>query len=126
MRINATVVIFQTALIATFMSNAALYAQVVAPSAVVSSSHASTESSVDQGASATPPPAVDGLLEREALTGDWAGLRTGWQDKGVVLDSSLTQFSQGVASGGIETGSEYNGPAQAGLEFDLEKLAGWQ
>ena len=44
----------------------------------------------------------------------------------MVLDSSLTQFYQGVASGGTETGSEYNGTAQARLEFDFGKLAGWQ
>jgi hypothetical protein len=40
------------------------------------------------------------------LTGSWGGVRTRWKDKGVVLDSSLTQFYQGVASGGSETGSE--------------------
>src|SRR5207342_1195588 len=45
---------------------------------------------------------------------------------GVELASSLTQFYQGVSSGGTKTDSEYNGTAQALLEFDLGKLAGWQ
>jgi porin len=31
-----------------------------------------------------------------------------------------------VASGGTEAGSEYNGTAQATLEFDFGKLAGWE
>jgi len=59
------------------------------------------------------------------MTGDWNGVRTRWKDKGVELKSSLTQFYQGVASGGTETSSEYNGTAQAGLDFDFGKLAGW-
>jgi hypothetical protein len=50
---------------------------------------------------------------------------TRWKDKG-VFDSSLTQFYQGVTSGGTETGSEYNATAQATLEFGFGKLAGWQ
>jgi porin len=87
---------------------------------------ATSSSDRDQGTGSTPPPVAAGLLEQEELTGDWGGLRTRWKDKGVVLDSSLTQFHQGVASGGTETGSEYNATAQAALEFDFGKLAGWQ
>jgi hypothetical protein len=70
-------------------------------------------------------PAPD-LFHQEQLTGDWNGARTKWKDKGVELVSSLTQFYQGVSSGGIGTSSEYNGTAQAELKFDLGKLAGWQ
>jgi porin len=69
-------------------------------------------------------PAPD-FLPQEALTGDWNGIRTKWKDKGVELESSLTQFYQGVSSGGTGTSSEYNGTAQAELTFDLGKLAGW-
>jgi porin len=77
-------------------------------------------------ATATAPPAPQGLLEQAELTGNWGGARARWKDKGVVLDSSLTQFYQGVSSGGTETGSEYNATAQAKLTFDFGKLAGWQ
>ena len=66
------------------------------------------------------------FFHREELTGDWDGTRTKWKDKGVELASSLNQFYQGIASGGIQTGSEYNGTAQAGLDVDLGKLAGWE
>jgi porin len=41
------------------------------------------------------------------------------------LASSLTQFYQGVSSGGTKTSSEYNGTAQAKVDFDFGKLAGW-
>jgi porin len=70
-------------------------------------------------------PAPD-VFHQEALTGDWKGRRSQWKHKGVVLESSLTQFYQGVASGGLDTSREYNGTAQAELKFDLGKLAGWQ
>src|SRR5262245_5339125 len=76
-------------------------------------------------ASATQPPTAGGLHQDE-VTGDWGGVRSRCKDKGVVFDSSLTQFYQGVASGGSETGSEYNATAQAKLEFDFGKLAGWE
>jgi len=66
------------------------------------------------------------VLHQEELTGDWGGTRTRWKDKGVELESSLSQFFQGVAAGGTETGSEYNGTAQAALKFDFGKLAGWK
>jgi porin len=74
---------------------------------------------------AAPPPATR-LLAREGLTGDWGGARTRWKNKGVVFESALTQFYQGVASGGTDTGDAYNGKAEAELTFDFGKLAGWQ
>lgn len=85
--------------------------------------HADT---VAQAAGAQPAqtPAPD-LLHQEQLTGDWNGTRTAWKNKGVELASSLTQFYQGVASGGTNATSEYNGTAQAEVNFDLGKLAGW-
>ena len=69
---------------------------------------------------------AEGLLRQDTLTGDWKGLRTRWKDHGVDLRNSLTQFYQGVSSGGTETSSEYNGTAQAKIEFDFGNLAGWE
>ncbi len=37
---------------------------------------------------------------REELTGDWWEKRTCLAENGIVIDSSLTQFYQGVTSGG--------------------------
>jgi porin len=78
------------------------------------------------GAAAPQTPAPTDLLEREQLTGDWNGTRARWKDKGVTFESALTQFYQGVASGGVDTGDAYVGKADAELEFDFGKLAGWQ
>ena len=81
-----------------------------------------------QSPSAPATPAADStLFERGELTGDWGGLRTQWKDKGFEVVSSVSQFYQGVASGGLDTtSSEYNGSAQLELKFDLDKLARWK
>ena len=81
-----------------------------------------TTTTAPQAPATSPSP---DFFHREELTGDWNGLRTKWKNKGVELASSLTQFYQGVSSGGTGTSSEYNGTAQATLNFDLGKLAGW-
>jgi porin len=79
-----------------------------------------------QTATAKPaePPAPD-VLHQETLTGDWGGARTAAKNKGFDLTTSLTQFYQGVSSGGTATGSEYNGTFQILTKYDLGKLAGW-
>src|SRR6478672_11190682 len=79
------------------------------------------ELTVAQVEGAKPAPAPD-FLQQETLTGDWNGTRTSWKNKGVELASSLTQFYQGVSSGGTGTSSEYNGTAQAKVDFDFGKL----
>ena len=61
------------------------------------------------------------------MTGNWGGVRSKWKDKGVELQFSVTQFFQGLASGGIETGrTEYNGVLKSDFKFDFGKLAGWK
>ena len=49
------------------------------------------------------------LCCREYLTGDLFGARSGLAEKGVVADLQLTQFYQGVASGGREQRDAYGG-----------------
>jgi porin len=115
---------FLVAVVASSLWPNAAWSQTAPPAAGVST--ASATATPGQGAAAAPQPAPGALLEQEELTGDWGGARTRWKNKGVVLDSSLTQFYQGVSAGGTETGSEYNATAQAKLEFDFGKLAGWQ
>jgi len=84
--------------------------------------------SKSQSPSAPATPATDSaLFERGELTGNWGGLRTKWKNKGLEVLSSVSQFYQGVASGGLDTtSSEYNGNAQLELKFDLQKLARWK
>jgi porin len=99
----------------------AVLAGALAQSAVVFCQEAPAPAAVAQPAAA---PAPD-FLHQEELTGAWGGARTEAKNKGFELASSLTQFYQGVSSGGTGTSSEYNGTFQALTKFDLGKLAGW-
>lgn len=75
-------------------------------------------SSVD---SALPSVFQDSADERAKFTGDWFGARDGWMDRGVTLDTNLTQFFQGVASGGKDQTFEYGGKLDYYLNIDGEK-----
>lgn len=126
MRLSLRAAAFVVMLLGGLPPNAALAGQDLPPPADSKAGMSSAASTSGQAPSSTPQPKPRGLLVQEELTGDWGGVRTRWRDKGVVFESSLTQFYQGVSSGGTETGSEYNGKAQAALDFDFGKLAGWQ
>jgi porin len=76
--------------------------------------------------SPSPSPRPD-LWHREQMTGDWGGNRTRWKDdNGVELELRLNNFYQGVADGGIQTGSALNAKFETLLKLDLGKLAGWK
>lgn len=66
------------------------------------------------------------LSTQEEMTGDWGGMRSRWKAKGVEMEFGLTGFVQGVADGGVETGTVGNGKFQTGFKFDFGKLAGWK
>jgi porin len=66
-----------------------------------------------------------GFLERSTLTGDWRGLRDDLAAKGVTLDASLTQITQGVVSGGKDGTWEYGGRGNLTLHLDTQKLGLW-
>jgi porin len=109
--------------VATLAPQAAAYAQEASPPPAPSFSDRTRAQG--PAATATQPPHPD-FMHQETLTGEWNGVRTKWKNKGVDVAGSLTQFYQGVSSGGTDTDSEYNGTAQAELKFDFGKLAGWK
>jgi len=82
---------------------------------------------IAKAAAPSPDPKPDpDFWSQEEMTGNWGGTRAKWRDKGVDLQFSLSQFYQGVASGGTQTNSEYNGKFETLFKFDLGKLAGMQ
>jgi porin len=133
MCISAKAFVVRTVCVAVLAQEAVIFGQepISSPGRASSEAPAPTakrnaEISATQAGVATPAqPSAPDFFHREELTGDWSGTRTQWKNKGVELAGSLTQFYQGVASGGIQTGTEYNGTAQARLTFDLGKLVGW-
>jgi porin len=64
-------------------------------------------------------------VERDTLTGDWAGLRTWLKEHGITLAPRLTQFYQGLAAGDGDRDFKYGSKADLMLNADLSKLGFW-
>jgi porin len=66
-----------------------------------------------------------GLWERDRLTGDWGGLRTALEARGIALGLTDTSEVLGNVSGGMKQGAVFDGKTEIDLDIDLEKLVGW-
>jgi len=62
------------------------------------------------------------LRSREYLLGDWLGYRQKFADRGINVDSNLTQFFQGVPAGGLQQRFAYGDYFGALMEVDGGKL----
>ncbi len=65
---------------------------------------------------------ADDIWTRSRLTGDWWGARTTLEDHGLSLGLRLSQYYQGVTSGGARTGDEYGGTVDYRFNVDGGKL----
>jgi porin len=65
------------------------------------------------------------IWERDHLTGDWGGLRTNLETKGITFALQEQSELWGNFVGGLRRGATYNGLTTTSAEFDLEKLLGW-
>uniref|UniRef100_UPI00333FAE7F carbohydrate porin n=1 Tax=Castellaniella defragrans TaxID=75697 RepID=UPI00333FAE7F len=65
------------------------------------------------------------IWERDTLTGDWGGLRTTLQDKGIDITLEYVGESFSVVSGGLEQRNSYEGRVEFSVDGDLEKAIGW-
>jgi porin len=67
------------------------------------------------------------IWTRDKLTGDWKGLRTDLHDHGIDIDLRLSQYGQGVASGGVQKSGEYGARMSYRAHVDLAKAVGlWE
>jgi porin len=66
------------------------------------------------------------LWTRPQLFGDWCGVRPGLAAHGIVADLELTQFYQGVTSGGAEQEFKYGGKMDYMFTFLGEPLGLWK
>jgi porin len=71
-------------------------------------------------------PYIGDLFTRQRLTGDWWGTRSALADRGVTFDLFATQFYQGIARGGDQTGFPYGGKLDYLLNVDGGKLGAWK
>lgn len=76
----------------------------------------------------TPPtPMFGGPWDaRPTLTGDWLGGRPNLASHGIAVDANVTQFYQGIASGGIRQKFRYGGHADLFVNVDGQKAGLWQ
>lgn len=65
------------------------------------------------------------FLTRPNLTGDWFGVRNDLAADGISLDGSVTNFYQGVASGGRDQADRYGGHADLYMNIDGQKAGLW-
>jgi porin len=78
---------------------------------------------------APPPPATlfGGPWDtRPKLTGDWYGVRPDLASKGIAFDGNVTQFYQGITSGGAKQEFRYGGHADYYMNVDGQKAGLWQ
>ena len=60
------------------------------------------------------------------MTGDWLGKRSCLAEHGIEIESFLTQFYQGVASGGAEQIFRYGAKFDLLIDFDTEEMGLWR
>jgi porin len=65
------------------------------------------------------------IMQRNTVTGEWAGARPKCCDRGVEIFAGYTAEVWGNTSGGIKAGSLYTGLLDFGVNLDFEKLAAW-
>jgi len=82
------------------------------------------------GAPTTPPTQISDdahpWWEWDKATGDWGGLRTKLEDKGIELFGEYKTEVWGNTTGGLKTGAVYTGLMDFGTNVDFEKLIGWK
>ncbi len=71
--------------------------------------------------SALPATEFESLDEQPELVGDRLPAQDRWFERGVAFDTNLTQFYQGVASGGKDQVFEYGGKLDYYLNIDGNK-----
>jgi porin len=67
---------------------------------------------------------AEDIWTRDKLTGDWGGLRSGLSKHGIDIGLRLSQYGQGVASGGVDQNGEYGGTMDYRVNVDANKLFG--
>src|SRR5260221_6850289 len=80
----------------------------------------------DQAATESGAPShPGGLWQREMLTGDWGGLRTALEQKGLSLGANEIGEVLGNITGGIKRGTVFEGRLEMLVDLDLDKAVGW-
>ncbi len=104
--------------IAVSAPTSSVYLPAIAPSAMDEAAYGSCE----HGGSCSRWSCIG---NRKTLTGDWFGRRTALAERGILYEASITQFYQGVASGGAEQIFRYGNKIDQFFTVDTKKLGLW-
>ncbi|MBI4273526.1 MAG: carbohydrate porin [Rhizobiales bacterium] len=66
-----------------------------------------------------------GIWKREKLSGEWGGVRTALQNRGVEIGIAYIGETLSILRGGLQRDTSYEGRADVQIDTDLEKLIGW-
>jgi porin len=72
-----------------------------------------------------PSPAAMDVWQRDKLTGDWGGVRTGLSQRGFDVSINYIAETLGIVSGGFRQGVSLEHRIELSIDTDLEKLLGW-
>ena len=72
------------------------------------------------------PESDESVWTQSRLTGDWGGLRTQLNQKGITIDAEYTAFYQGLASGSESGDYDYSGRTDVFLNLNTTKLGWWK
>lgn len=73
-----------------------------------------------------PQPWSGDFWTRSQLTGDWRGSRDALAAKGLTFFGDITQYYQGVTSGGLEQQFKYGGRGDYLIDVDSQKMGLWE
>jgi porin len=80
---------------------------------------------IDRAAQDPAPPWSGDLWTRSQLSGDWFGSRDNLAAGGVTFFGDITQYYQGVTTGGLARQFAYGGRGDCLVDFDSQKLGLW-
>lgn len=79
----------------------------------------------DPGLAFAQSPNPEGFYVRPSLSGDWGGIRSMLEDRGVIFTLTQTSDVLGNFNGGVKRGVEYDGLFQPQIDVNLGALMGW-
>jgi porin len=75
---------------------------------------------------ALPAPWSGDFRARSQVSGDWLGTRDDLAEHGLTFFGDITQYYQGVTTGGLARQFEYGGRADYLIDLDSEKMGLWE
>ena len=75
--------------------------------------------------SASETPHKVSPIGRRTMTGSWGGERIRLHERGITLWGGYVSETFGVPGGGLRKGTAYTQQLNAGIDLDMERIAGW-